>query len=70
MDYMAGVMLKTIKSCGPGYYITVGDLFGRIMAMDPLHTETQTEERNLKRPPNLYLVSHPIQGMRTSGALL
>jgi hypothetical protein len=24
MDYMAGVMLKTIKSCGPGYYITVG----------------------------------------------
>ena len=28
-NVMAGIMLKTIKSCRPGYYITVGDHFGR-----------------------------------------
>ena len=26
-NVMAGIMLKTIKSCRPGYYITVGDHF-------------------------------------------
>ncbi len=69
-NVMAGIMLKTIKSCRPGYYITVGDHFGRISAMDLLHTEIQTEERDLTTLPNLYLVTHPVRVMRTSGTLL
>jgi len=69
-NVMAGIMLKTIKSCRPGYYITVGDHFGRITAMDLLHTEIQTEERDLTTLPNLYLVSNPVRVMRTSGTLL
>lgn len=69
-NVMAGIMLKTIKSYRPGYYITVGDHFGRITAMDLLHTEIQTEERDLTTLPNLYLVSHPVRVMRTSGTLL
>jgi len=69
-NVMAGIMLKTIKSCRPGYYITVGDHFGRITAMDLLHTEIQTEERDLTTLPNLYLVTHPVRVMRTSGTLL
>ena len=69
-NVMAGIMLKTIKSCRPGYYITVGDHFGRITAMDLLHTELQTEERDLTTLPNLYLVSNPVRVMRTSGTLL
>jgi small-conductance mechanosensitive channel len=69
-NVMAGIMLKTIKTCRPGYYITVGDHFGRITTMDLLHTEIQTEERDLTTLPNLYLVSNPVRVMRTSGTLL
>ena len=69
-NVMAGIMLKTIKSCRPGYYITVGDHFGRVTSMDLLHTEIQTEERDLTTLPNLYLVSNPVRVMRTSGTLL
>lgn len=69
-NVMAGIMLKTIKSCRPGYYITVGDHFGRITTMDLLHTEIQTEERDLTTLPNLYLITHPVRVMRTTGTLL
>jgi small-conductance mechanosensitive channel len=69
-NVMAGIMLKTIKSCRPGYYITVGDHFGRITTMDLLHTEIQTEERDLTTLPNMYLVSNPVRVMRTSGTLI
>jgi small conductance mechanosensitive channel len=69
-NVMAGIMLKTIKSCRPGYYITVGDHFGRITSMDLLHTEIQTEERDLTTLPNLYLVSNPVRVMRTSGTVI
>ena len=69
-NVMAGIMLKTSKSCRPGYYITVGDHFGRITSMDLLHTEIQTEERDLTTLPNLYLVSNPVRVMRTSGTVI
>ena len=32
-NVMAGIMLKTIKSCRPGYYNTVGDHLGQITTM-------------------------------------
>jgi small-conductance mechanosensitive channel len=69
-NVMAGIMLKTIGSCKPGHYITVGDHFGRVTTMDLMHTELQTEERDLTTLPNLYLVTHPVRVMRTSGTLL
>lgn len=69
-NVMAGIMLKTIGNCRPGNYITVGDYFGRISEMDLLHTEIQTEERDLTTLPNLYLVTHPVRVMRDSGTLL
>jgi small-conductance mechanosensitive channel len=69
-NIMAGLMLKAIGSCRPGNYITVGDYFGRISEMDLLHTEIQTEERDLTTLPNLYLVTHPVRVMRASGTLL
>ena len=69
-NIMAGFMLKAIGHCRPGNYITVGDYFGRISEMDLLHTEIQTEERDLTTLPNLYLVTHPVRVMRTSGTLL
>ena len=69
-NIMAGFMLKAIGSCRPGNYITVGEYFGRISEMDMLHTEIQTEERDLTTLPNLYLVTHPVRVMRQSGTLL
>ncbi|MGI9206314.1 MAG: mechanosensitive ion channel domain-containing protein [Woeseiaceae bacterium] len=67
---MAGIMLKSIGSCRPGNYITVGDHFGRISEMDLLHTEIQTEERDLTTLPNLYLITNPVRVMRESGTVL
>ncbi len=69
-NVMAGLMLKAIGNCRPGNYITVGDYFGRISEMDLLHTEIQTEERDLTTLPNMYLVTNPVRVMRTSGTLL
>lgn len=69
-NIMAGIMLKMIGSCRPGNYITVGDYFGRISEMDLMHTEIQTEERDLTTLPNLYLVTNPVRVMRASGTVL
>ena len=69
-NVMAGIMLKTVGTCRPGNYITVGDYFGRVTAMDLLHTEIQTEERDLTTLPNLYLVTNPVRVMRDSGTVL
>ena len=69
-NIMAGLMLRAIGNCRPGNYITVGDHFGRISEMDLLHTEIQTEERDLTTLPNLYLIRHPVRVMRASGTLL
>ncbi len=69
-NMMAGLMLRVIGNCKPGNYITVGDYFGRISEMDLLHTEIQTEERDLTTLPNLYLVTNPVRVMRASGTLL
>lgn len=69
-NMMAGIMLKTIDSCKPGDYITVGEHFGRISEMDLLHTEIQTEQRDLTTLPNLYLVANPVRVMHSSGTVL
>lgn len=69
-NIMAGLMLKTIGNCRPGNYIVVGDHFGRISEMDLLHTEIQTEERDLTTLPNLYLIKNPVRVLRSSGTLL
>jgi small-conductance mechanosensitive channel len=67
---MAFIMLRTIESCRPGDYIQVGEHFGRISEMDLLHTEIQTEDRDLTTIPNLYMVTHPIKTLRKSGTIL
>ncbi len=69
-NVMAGLMLKTIGNLKLGTYVTVGDYFGRITEMDLLHTEIQTEERDLTTLPNMYLITNPVRVMRSSGTLL
>ena len=69
-NVMAGLMMKSIGNLKLGSYITVGDYFGRITEMDLLHTEIQTEERDLTTLPNMYLVTNPVRVVRSSGTLL
>ncbi|MFW2405030.1 MAG: mechanosensitive ion channel family protein [Gammaproteobacteria bacterium] len=67
---MAGLMLKTLKKIRPGKYIMVEAHAGRVSEMDLLHTEIQTEDRDLTTLPNLFLVTHPVTVLRDSGTIL
>ena len=69
-NIMAGIMLKAVKNARPGDFITVADLTGRITEMDLLHTEIQTEFRDLVTVPNLYMVTQPLQVVRASGSII
>jgi small-conductance mechanosensitive channel len=69
-NIMAGIMLKVMKNARPGDFITVADLTGRITEMDLLHTEIQTEFRDLVTVPNLYMVTQPLQVVRSSGTII
>jgi small-conductance mechanosensitive channel len=69
-NIMAGIMLKVVKNARPGDFITVADLTGRITEMDLLHTEIQTEFRDLVTVPNLYMVTQPLQVVRASGTII
>ena len=69
-NIMAGIMLKVVKGARPGDFITVADLTGRITEMGLLHTEVQTEFRDLVTVPNLYMVTQPMQVVRASGTII
>jgi small-conductance mechanosensitive channel len=69
-NIMAGIMLKAVKSARPGDFITVAELTGRITEMGLLHTEVQTEFRDLVTVPNLYMVTQPMQVVRATGTII
>ena len=69
-NIMAGIMLRTIRSCRPGDFITLGDVTGRITEMDLLHTEVQTEFRDLVTIPNLNMVTQPMKVVRATGTMI
>ena len=69
-NVMAGIMLKTIRSARPGDFVYLGDLTGRVTEMDLLHTEVQTEFRDLVTIPNLLMVTQPLKVVRASGTIV
>ena len=69
-NIMAGIMLKVVRSARPGDFITVAELTGRITEMGLLHTEIQTEFRDLVTVPNLFMVTHPMRVVRASGSII
>ncbi|MFK8052201.1 MAG: mechanosensitive ion channel family protein [Woeseiaceae bacterium] len=69
-NVMAGLMMRAVGSYRLGDYVRVGEYFGRISEMDLLHTEIQTEERDLTTLPNIFMATHPVRVMRTSGTIL
>ena len=69
-NIMAGIMLKVVRSCRPGDFVTLGEVTGRITEMDLLHTEVQTEFRDLVTIPNLNMVTQPMKVVRASGTII
>ena len=69
-NIMAGIMLKVVRNARPGDFITMADLTGRVTEMGLLHTEIQTEFRDLVTVPNLYIVTQPLKVVRASGTII
>ena len=67
---MASIMLRAVRCCKVGDYISIEGHLGRITGMDLLRVEIQTENRDLTTLPNLYMVTHPMKVMRSSGTII
>ncbi len=67
---MAGFMLRMIHSFSPGDFLRVGKEFGRVTGRGLMHTEIQTEDRDLTTLPNLYLVTNPVTVIHDSGTII
>ena len=67
---MAGFMLKAIDGIKPGDFLKVGEHTGRVSEQGLLHTEIQTEDRDLTTLPNLFLVTSPVTVVRSSGTII
>ena len=67
---LAGFMLRGMQSFRLGDFLRVESQFGRVTERGLFHTEIQTEERDLTTLPNLFLVSHPITVIRSSGTIV
>lgn len=67
---MAGLMLRIMRNFRPGDWISVGDSFGRVTELGLLHTEIQSEDRDLTTIPNLLMVTQPVKVVRSSGTIV
>lgn len=67
---LAGLMLRVVRNFRIGDFIRVGEHFGRVSERGLFHTEIQNEFRELTTLPNLYIVTHPVTTIRSSGTLI
>ena len=67
---LAGVMLRAVNSYKAGDFIEVGGVLGRVSEKGLLHTEIQTESRDLVTLPNLHLATNPVRVIRASGTFV
>jgi len=67
---MAGLMLRSVRNFRPGDFVRVGEHFGRVSEVGLLHTEIQTEDRDLTTLANLYLVQNPVTVVSASGTII
>ena len=67
---MAGLMLRAMGKFAPGDFISVAGEFGRVTERGLVHTEIQTEDRDLVTLPNFYLMSQPVKVVRRSGTII
>jgi len=69
-NIMAGMMLRVTKPFQTGDFIDVGDHFGRVVERGLMDTEIQTENRDLVALPNMFMITHPVSVVQSSGAII
>ena len=69
-NIMSGLMIRFIKSFHTGDFIRVNEQFGRVTEVGLMHTEIQTEDRDLVTLPNTYLMTNPVKVVRNSGTII
>lgn len=67
---MAGIMLQAIQPFRPGDYIRVNDQFGRVTRRTLIHTQIQTEWRDLTTLPNIMLINNPVTVLHREGTII
>jgi len=69
-NVMAGIVLRFTKPFRTGDFIRVDGFFGRVTEKGLFDTEIQTEQRDLIAFTNSFLISHPLQVVRSSGTII
>lgn len=69
-NMMAGLMVRIVRGFRPGDFLRVGEHFGRVTEIALLHTEIQTEDRDLTTLPHLFLVQHPATVVQSCGTVV
>ncbi len=69
-NMMAGLLMRALRNFRIGDFIRSEGYFGRVSDMGLLHTEIQTEDRDLVTLPNLFIATHPLRVVRSSGTVV
>jgi small conductance mechanosensitive channel len=69
-NMIAGIMLQATQPFRPGDYVRVADQFGRVTKRSLVHTQIQTEWRDLTNLPNLLLVNNPVTVLHREGSVI
>lgn len=69
-NMMAGLLMRALRSFRVGDFIRSEGYFGRVSDVGLLHTEIQTEDRDLVTLPNLWIATHPLRVVRSSGTVV
>lgn len=67
---MAGIMLRAVRNFRSGDFIRCEGHLGRVSQRGLFHTEIQTPDRELTTLPNLFLATHPVTVVRSSGTVV
>ncbi len=69
-NVMAGLTLRGMNNFRLGDFVHVNEYFGRVTERGLMHTEIQSEDRDLITLPNVYLAQNPVKVVRSSGTLI
>jgi small conductance mechanosensitive channel len=67
---MAGIMLRVVGRFKGGDFLQVAGHFGRVTERGFLHTEIQTEDRDLETFSNLFLIKNPFKVIYQTGTII
>jgi len=67
---MGALMLRSMRNFRLGDFIQIGEYLGRVTERGLFHTEIQTEDRDLLTLPNMYVITHPVRVVRSTGTIV